>query len=304
MALRRGVTADLQRRDIARAPKSGMVKREDPGPEMVLIPAGTFTMGSSVSESRREHEGDDTSRPEHLVTIARPFWLGKYPVTLGEYAAFASETGRGGHSWSSPGFQQDDQHPVVNVSYQDAQTYLSWLSDRTGQAYRLPSEAEWEYGARAGTSTARYWGEGAGEPSEHARFSLEWRLTAGTSPVTSFYPNAFGLCNTLGNVWEWTEDRWHNGYGGAPIDGSAWTAGDDVHRVLRGGSWLRVSAMARSASRFPVSPSFRYIDFGFRCARSLSDSEANALAEALSTESGPTRDHAGNVTVRRGGRKR
>lgn len=298
-ALRQGVTADVQRQDIARAPRSGMVKRDDPGPEMVLVPAGTFTMGASAFESRREHVRDDSTRPEHLVTIARPFWLGKYPVTVGEYAVFAAETDQGGHSWASPGFQQDDQHPVVNVSYQDAQTYLSWLRDKTGQSYRLPSEAEWEYAARAGTSTARYWGEGAGEPGEHARFSLEWRVTGGTSPVSSFYPNAFGLYNTLGNVWEWTEDRWHNTYGGAPIDGSAWTAGDDVHRVLRGGSWLRVSSMARSASRFPVSPSFRYIDFGFRCARSLRNSEANAMAKALSTEGSSTLNHGGGVTVQR-----
>lgn len=245
------------------APQPGDVMREPPGPEMVLIPAGTFLMGVPEAESKREGTNDNDSLPQHPVTIARPFWLGKYPVTRGEYAVFAAEIGRAGDLWTSPRFKQDDRHPVVNVSHADAEAYVAWLSQKTGQQYRLPSEAEWEYAARATTTTARHWGDPAGKPGEHAHFGS----TDGTCPVGRFAPNAFGLHDMLGNVWEWVADPWHSNYKGAPTDGSVWTAGGAAYRVLRGGSWYDVARNVRSAFRYRSVPSVRVGLIGFRCAR-------------------------------------
>lgn len=263
---------------IRKPPMPGTVIQEHPGPEMVLIPPGTFTMGVPEAESKREgtEDTDKHARPQHKVSIARPFWLGKYPVTRGQYAVFATETGRGGDPWASTNFEQDDRHPVVNVSHQDAQAYLKWLSDRTGHMYRLPSEAEWEYAARAGQPAARYWGEAAGKPGEHAHFSSTLGLAGGTCPVGTFRANDFGLYEMLGNVWEWIEDNWHENYDGSPADGTAWIATVEVaaRRVLRGGSWANESTYVRSASREGFAPSSRYVIIGFRCARSLSENEA------------------------------
>ena len=248
---------------ILQPPAPGMVMREAPGPEMVLIPPGRFLMGVPEAEAKREATDDSDARPRHLVVIARPFWLGRYPVTQGEYADFAAATGRGSDPWTSPSFPQDERHPVVNVSHADAEAYVAWLSRQTGQTWRLPSEAEWEYAARAGTTTARYWGEDAGKPGEHAHFGPG----KGTCPVGSFKPNAFGLHDMLGNVWEWTADHWQADYNGAPSDGSAWTEGGAAFRVLRGGSWSNEARLVRSASRGDAHPSNRFEDFGFRCAR-------------------------------------
>ena len=245
----------------------GTVMREQSGPEMVLIPAGRFLMGVPEAESKREGTKDDDARPRHLTTIARPFWLGKYPVTQGEYAVFAAETGRGAEAWASTSFPQDERHPVVNVSQEDALAYAAWLSKKTGQTYRLPSEAEWEYAARAGTTTARYWGEDAGKPGEHAHFSESWGSAGGTCPVGAFRPNAFGLHDMLGNVWEWTADHWHFGYKGAPPDGSAWTIGGAANRVVRGGSWDDDARNVRAGYRVQRDPADRFDFLGFRCAR-------------------------------------
>jgi formylglycine-generating enzyme required for sulfatase activity len=223
-----------------------------------LIPAGRFLMGVPEAESKREGTGDDNARPQHLVTIARPFWLGRYPVTLAEYAEFAAETARVVVVWA-----QDKRHPAVNVSHGDAEAYVAWLSKQTGQTYRLPSEAEWEYAARAGTTTARYWGEDVGEPGEHSHFGS----SGGTCPVGSFEPNAFGLHDMLGNVWEWTADAWHVGYNGAPADGSVWTAEGAARHVFRGGSWDKGARYVRAAFRGRNDPAGRGDDLGFRCAR-------------------------------------
>jgi formylglycine-generating enzyme required for sulfatase activity len=241
--------------------------REAPGPEMVLIPAGTFRMGVPEAESKQQGDDDSDARPLRQVTIVRPFWLGKFPVTRGEYAIFAGETGRCAEPWASPGFPQDKRHPVVRVSHADASAYPVWLSQKTGQTYRLPSEAEWEYAARAGTTTARYWGESAGRPGEHAQFSQYRGSTGGTCPVGSFAPNAFGLHDMLGNVWEWAADHWHGDYQGAPVDGSAWIAGGAADRVVRGGSWSYDTRHVRSAFRFHYDPPNRGNRLGFRCAR-------------------------------------
>ncbi len=241
------------------------ILQEGPGPEMVLIPAGAFQMGAPEAESKREDtlDSDKAARPLHRVSIARPFWLGRFPVTVGEYAVFAEETGRDGDRWSRVRFPQDDRHPVVNVSHEDAEAYMAWLSAKTGQTYRLPSEAEWEYAARAGTTTARYWGDAAGKPGENGH----WETSIGTCRVDGFKANGFGLHDMLGNVWEWTADAWHDSYDGAPSDGAAWTTAGAASRVLRGGSWFGDARSARSASRDFHDPSARYGNFGFRCAR-------------------------------------
>jgi formylglycine-generating enzyme required for sulfatase activity len=248
---------------VVRTPEPGTVTRDGLGPEMVLILAGRFLMGVPEAWSKREGTDDDDARPQHQVTIARPFWIGRYPVTRGEYAAFATETGRVSDPWVTPGFSQNDRHPVVNVSFGDALADIAWLSKQTGQTYCLPSEAEWEYAARAGATTARYWGEDAGKQDEHAHFGSR----GGTCPVGSFAPNAFGLHDMLGEVWEWMADTWHDNYNDAPNDGSAWTVGGAADRVVRGGSWVDDARDVRAAYRVYFAPADRDASLGFRCAR-------------------------------------
>ena len=236
-------------------------------PELVVIPAGKFRMGSPFSE--KDRQGDEG--PVHDVKIWEPFAVGIHEVTRDEFAHFVKETGRStakkcrtyknyewkersGRSWKKPGFKQDGNHPVVCVSWDDAKAYAGWLSRKTGEQYRLLSESEWEYAARAGTSTAWHWGAGESGQCRYAngadkaakkRYS-KWKNIAScndkhvhTSPVGTYQPNGFGLYDMSGNVWEWVEDCWHGSYGGAPTDRSAWTRGGDCSkRVLRGGSWL------------------------------------------------------------------
>jgi len=228
-------------------------------------------------------EGDDDERPQHEVTIVRPFAVGIAPVTRGEFAAFIRATGWkiqmgafvwGGkssredskRSWRDPGFAQEDDHPVVCVSWEDAQAYVGWLGERSGgRAYRLCSEAEWEYCGRAGT-TSRY-SAGDDITPEQANFGGAAR---GTTSVLKFAPNQWGLRDMHGNVWEWCEDNWHAGYQGAPRDGSAWKEdGDQSLRVLRGGSWDAHPQDLRSADRVGDPPGYRDSYVGFRVARTL-----------------------------------
>ena len=263
--------------------------REPPGPEMVEIPAGSFDMGIPTAESKREQSGDidEEARPVHRVTIPRPFWIGKYPVTRSEFAAFVADTGRvmptfqvdeldpiariwnavelGDHSWLDRDFAQTDRDPVVRVTHEDAVAYAAWL----GNSYRLPSEAEWEYAARGGTQSARFWGDDRDQACRYANVADRSLMTAlgasfdagqyfpgddgfaFTSPVGSFLPNPFGLYDMLGNVWEWCADPRHNNYRGAPTDGSVWTAGPGTAlRVARGGSWSVIPRITRAGYRF------------------------------------------------------
>jgi len=235
-----------------------------PVPEMVEIPAGRFMMGIPRNESRREKSDDDDARPLHEVIIRRPFRLGKYPVTRAEYEAFVKDTGydKDGGSWRDPGFPQTDRDPVVNVSHADAEAYVAWLRDRTRQPFRFPTEAEWEYAARAGTTTARYWGNSFRQAKRYAHNS-----SSGTAPVGLLHPNAFGLYDMLGNVWEWTADTWHDSYDGAPNDGSAWIDDHEVRRVLRGGSWGSDPRSIRAGFRGHVGAVIRDSLVGFRLAR-------------------------------------
>ena len=260
-------------------------------PEMVVVPAGSFRMGSPSGEAGR----DDDEGPTHRVEISKPFAIGRFEVTRGEYARFVSETGhssgtacwtyeggeweeRTGRNWRSPGFAQADSHPAVCVDWKDARSYVAWLSRKTGEAYRLLSESEWEYAARAGTTSSRYWGNASSSACRHANvydrtgedeLSFPWshhdcRDGHGhTSSAGVFDPNGFGLHDMLGNVWEWVADCSNGSYAGAPADGSAWTSGDCSRRVLRGGSWgngpwlcvPRIAAGARPGSAAAASVS-------------------------------------------------
>ena len=265
-------------------------------PEMVIIPAGTFTMGSPANEKGRY----DTEGLQREVQIKGRFAVGKYEITRHEYGMFVKETDydtAGGcyvwvggewkqekaRSWQDPGYGQTAREPVVCVSWKDAKAYAVWLSGKTGREYRLLSESEWEYVARGGTETRRYWGEDSSDTGlcRHANgagseTSFEWRNKAcgdgyrRTASAGSLDPNGWGLYDTIGNVWEWVEDCWHKSYSGAPEDANAWTMGGDCgSRVLRGGSWVDRPGLLRSAIRGRISAGNRYDDDGFRIARTL-----------------------------------
>jgi formylglycine-generating enzyme required for sulfatase activity len=239
----------------------GMIgARDSDAPDMVLIPSGTFVMGIPPEESKREgtERWDEQARPQHEVTIRRPFLLGRFPVTVGEYAVFARETNR---AWAKPDFPQTGRHPAVNVGFDDAVAYTEWLSERTADRYRLPSEAEWEYACRACTTTARYWGEEF-DP-EKANYSRN-----GTTEVGAFPANPWGLHDTLGNVLEWVEDRWHDDYNGAPNDGGAWVTDGKSGRVIRGGSWYAHLGFIRAGYRVRDNEAPRAW-VGFRLSRTL-----------------------------------
>ena len=233
------------------------------GPPMVVVPAGRFVMGSPLNESERsEAEG-----PQHEVRIAQPFAMGVYAVTFDEHDRFAADTQR---EKPYDGGWGRGKRPVITVSWDDAQAYCAWLSSQTGRNYRLPSEAEWEYACRAGTTTPFYTGERL--TTDQANFNGNYTYNGSakgeyreqTSPVGSFAPNAFGLYDMHGNVWEWCQDAWHGGYDGAPEDGSAWEGGKGASRLLRGGSWSSNPRRCRAAYRNFNDPDYRVSGIGFR----------------------------------------
>ena len=231
-------------------------------PLMVRIPAGTFTMGAPESEPWSY----DNERPQHMVSIPA-FRAGAHEVTFAEWDACVAAGGCGGFSPDDEGWDRDNR-PVVNVSWDDAQSYVDWLSQRTGQHYRLLTESEWEYAGRAGTTTPFH--TGATITSQQANFADEYGpYRAQTVPVGSFAPNGFGLYDMYGNVWEWVEDCWNAGYAEAPSDGSAWLSGDCSSRVLRGGSWADSTSGLRAALRVSNSTGGRNTNVGFRVARTL-----------------------------------
>ena len=239
------------------------------GPEMVYLSGGTLMMGSRGDEIGRV----DDEGPQHSVQIA-PFAIGRYEVTFEEYAVFAKSTGKPLPEDDSWGL---GKRPVINVSWDDAQAYAAWLSKKTGKPYRLPTEAEWEYAARAGTTTAYFWGDDAKQACLYAnvyesRFACENGYSGQTAPVGSFRANAFGLQDMLGNVWEWVADCYHDNYQGAPTDGRSWedkVACQSGRRVLRGGSWDLNPPFVRAAFRVRGGPDDRYSYLGFRLARTL-----------------------------------
>jgi len=274
-------------------------------PEMVVVPQGRFIMGAPAGE---EGNLPDPYRghavPQHVVTIRHRFAIGKFDVTRDEYAQFVAETHRpdpdscttvtsagtftaADGNWHSPGFPQTGRDPVVCVNWDDAQAYAAWLSARTGHVYRLPTEAEWEYAARAGTTTARYFSDvpaeicrrtnvgdldyGAQHPGDRGANLSCHDGYAFTSPVGSFPPNRYGLYDMLGDVMDWTEDCWNLDYRGAPADGAAWLTGDCRRRVVHGGSWDMDLIAVRSGMRRGVPASLRNTTLGFRVARTLPD---------------------------------
>ena len=232
------------------------------GPEMVVIPAGRFRMGCVSGQNCERYDF-----PVHEVTIAQAFAVSKYEVTFAQWDACLAGGGCAGHYPDDEGWGRG-RRPAINVSWVDAQEYAAWLSRQTGQTYRLLSEAEWEYVARAGSSTAYSWGNDIG--SNHANCAecgSQWDDRQ-TAPSGSFSPNAFGLYDMHGNVWEWVEDCWNDSYAGAPSDGSVWRYGMCGRRVLRGGSWNYPPWALRSALRIWFATS-RNFDRGFRVARTL-----------------------------------
>lgn len=278
-------------------------------PEMIALPGGVFTMGVPAGEEEREGVPLDLrgrAEPQRRVTIAPGLAMSRTTVTRGQFAAFVAETGHATGSgcwafvnngatyeyemrpeltWRSPGFEQTDEHPVVCIAWGDAAAYAEWLTRLTGRPYRLPSEAEWEFAARAGSTTARFWGDSTAAACEYAnvadltlanllnldrRPQFTHRCTdrhAFTAPVGSFRPNAFGLHDMLGNVWQWTADCLNPSLEGLPLDGSPRQTGDCESRVLRGGSWSHLPWYVRSGNRVRGVAADRFATVGFRVLR-------------------------------------
>lgn len=277
---------------------------DDACPEMIVVPAGSFLMGSAPSDKHQGEGGEE--QPQHRVTIAYSFAVGRFEVTRDEYAAFVRETKLAdpsgcnvhqpprwptvkGLNWHNSGFPQTGRHPVVCVSWREAVAYAEWLTRKTGHSYRLLSEAEWEYAARAGSTAEAYWGDDQGQACGYANgvdLTLMDRFPdqtgkrdeivqckdgyVFTAPAGSFKPNAFGLYDMLGNAFEWVADCSVDNYVGAPTDGSARIDGDCSLRMNRGGSWTSMPTGLRSAHRGNDDPdATRVVDLGFRVARRL-----------------------------------
>lgn len=254
------LTADQERR-LA----SGEALREcrSACPEMVVLPAGGFAMGSPESEAERyANEG-----PQHTVAIARRFAVSKNAVTFEEWSACVAMGAC--RPVDGAGFGEGTR-PVINIGWNDAKSYAAWLSQMTGRTYRLLSEAEWEYAARAGTTGAFYWGDEIGDGNAVCDgCGTEWD-SLGTAPVGRLKPNRFGLFDMSGNVYQWVEDCAHDTYEGAPVDGSAWIDKADCRkRMARGGSWADVARFARSAARMSLEADVQSKVLGFRVAREL-----------------------------------
>lgn len=280
-------------------------------PDMVTMPTGTFVMGTSLAEEERHGfpaHGRGKSLPQHKVTFRVPFAMGKFPVTVAQFRTFVNETGYApaeacftniyngafsiyeetrGYTWRAPGYPQDDRHPVVCVSSEDAEAYADWLSRKTGHAYAVPNEAQYEYATRAGTTTSFFWGDArdakaceySNQPDldqgrHHGNVPMgdEYRFQcsdgyAFTSPVGTYKANPWGLYDMQGNIWEWTSDCWNESYAGAPNDGSTWTQGDCDARPSRGGSWGNAAFSAMAGIRTPRAAGFVGHSWGFRVVR-------------------------------------
>lgn len=251
---------------VAQSPKELATSALEPGelfrdcsdcPEMVVVPSGEFEMGSNDSPYEK---------PLHRVTITKPFAIGRREVTFAEWDACVAQ-GACKYSPDDQGWGRGNR-PVINLSWDDAKIYVQWISQRTGKAYRLPSEAEWEYAARAGTDLPFWWGRDRGDGHANCDDCTAHPLGQ-TLPAGSFRPNSFGLYDTAGNAAEWVEDCWNDSFRGAPRDGSPWLTGQCTLRVLRGGSFASKASLVRSAARFRYDEDVRYYANGFRIARDL-----------------------------------
>ena len=235
------------------------------GPEMRVIGAGSFSMGCTPDDEYC----DEAEKPRHTVTFAKPYALSRHEVTFAQWEACLSDGGCRGYEPDDEGWGRGDR-PVINVSWEDARAYTSWLSGATGETYRLPSEAEWEYAARAGSAGRYSWGNDwergrANCGRHHCEDQFEY-----TAPVGSFRANAWGLNDLHGNVQEVVEDCWNSSYSGAPNDGSAWTDRNCTARVLRGGQWTSHARHLRASERTFVHPDRQTRHHGFRVARTMS----------------------------------
>ena len=248
------------------------LKDRSRGPEMVVIPAGSFMMGSPDDEVGR----DADEGPQHQVTLSKAFALGVYEVTFDDYERFATATKRelpDDEGWGR------GRRPVINVSWNDAQAYVAWLSEQTGLPYRLPTEAEWEYAARAGTTTVFWSGECINTDQANYDGNADYNECGANTGVyreqtvevgSLSAANPWLLHDVAGNVWEWTQDCWHDTYQGAPAIGRVWeTEGDCALRVLRGGGWSSNPRILRSALRFGFGADITLLSMGFRLARTL-----------------------------------
>jgi formylglycine-generating enzyme required for sulfatase activity len=276
--------------------KPGAAFRDCPEcPQMVVIPAGDFSMGASATDLERTPE----EGPPRVVRIETPFAIARTEVTVAQFRRFVRATKRNiagcafwdgkkfaneaDRNWEAPKYPQENNHPVVCVSWLDATAFVDWMSKETGKHYRLPTEAEWEYAARGGTRSSRFWGD---SPAEACAFANVHDRSARqnfpqvpihecddghmyTAPVGSLRPNSFGLHDMLGNVWELTADCWNANYVGAPTNGSAWITGECTRRVTRGGGWLYGPRLVRSAVRVSTIAGGRNFHVGFRIARTL-----------------------------------
>ncbi|GMQ75625.1 MAG: hypothetical protein BMS9Abin01_0878 [Gammaproteobacteria bacterium] len=230
----------------------------DTCPEMIALPAGSYIMGSNG--------GDVSEAPAHTVKIGYPFAIGRFEITAAEWKACFTA---GGCDYRPKRKGMTATSPVHNLSWLDAWQYVQWLSKKTGKKYRLPSEAEWEYAARAGTETEYWWGNAVGQGNANCKnCGGDWNRKR-PAVVDAFAANAFGVQGMNGSVWEWVADCWFDSYKGAPHDGDARDRKDCQSRVLRGGSWRNDASYARSASRFNYDNDVRYVLNGFRVARSM-----------------------------------
>jgi len=246
---------------VAAGSASGTTRDCEQCPEMVVLQPGSFIMG--------DDHGDRSEKPAHRVRISRSFAIGKYEVTVAQWKACVKAGAcRAVAEETAQGMAEDS--PARDVSWKDAHQYVQWLSKVTGEKYRLPTEAEWEYAARAGTSTRYWWGPKMESGKANCKGCGGTWSNDAPAKVDSFPPNPYGIYGMNGGVWEWVEDCWHKSYAGRPpTDGSAWTAPDCRENVIRGGSWRNDSTYAHSASRFTYDTAVRYILNGFRVAKSL-----------------------------------
>jgi formylglycine-generating enzyme required for sulfatase activity len=241
-----------------RAAAGGEIKDCPTCPDMITLPAGSFSMGSNT--------GDPSEKPEHRVSIPASFAIGKFEVTMEQWNACVDT---GGCTKVTTDANRPKNVPVRDVSWDDAQQYVKWLTKVTGKTYRLPTEAEWEYAARGGTATKFWWGEQMRKGTANCKDCGEpWQQEAPV-PVGSFAPNPFGLHDVNGSVWEWVNDCWHNNFKGAPGDGKSWEDANCRVRVIRGGSWRENASYMPSSTRFKYDANVRHSQNGFRVVREL-----------------------------------